>query len=99
MLKSVVWSYKDSKPIFLEKDRFYIVRSEKELDKLIESLMDLDAVTSPDLPKDVKYPIYLELVNLSFGPNLIWVEKAVVQQAINKAEKALKVFKQKGKIS
>jgi len=98
MLKSVVWSYKNKQQFFVQKDRFYVINSHKELDKLIDSLMDIDAVTSFDLPQDVKFPIYVELENLSFGPSLIWVEKAVVQKAIDKAQKELKTLKQKGKL-
>ncbi len=96
MLKSTVWTYRNKKQVFINADRFYVANSKKELDKIIYSLTDIDAVTHPTLPDDVKYPIYLELENLSFGPSLTWVEKSVVQKAIVETEKSL--LKLKGKL-
>lgn len=89
-MKVNVWSYRNKKQVFFEKDRFYVVKSHDHLNEIIFKLMDIDAVSSTELPKDVKFPVYFELENLSFGPTLVWVEKKVVLKAIEQEQKSLK---------
>lgn len=94
-MKSTIVTYRNKKPYSVQVDKFHVVKNKKELNELIEKLLDIDAVSSPYFPKDevIPFPLYLEVVNNDF-PSLILVEKEVIVQAIKKQEKEIKKLKE-----
>lgn len=88
-MNTIIYTYKNKKPVFFELPRFYKINSAKEYDKLIERLFYIDAVFSPYSPEEVKtYPIYLEL-QAGFSPSLEEVSENHIREQIKAANKLL----------
>jgi hypothetical protein len=82
-MKTIIYTYANMKPVFFELDRYYYIKSEKQLDLLIDKLMDIDAVTSPT---ELKFPVMLELKS-GFSPNLVVADKKAMKSQLVKLQK------------
>lgn len=92
-MKSIFWTFKNKEKIFIERDRFNYVRNKEDYEKLIDDLLQYDAVASPHSPEDsIKYPLVLELKN-GFAPVLEKVNKKDLNKILNNEEKNLKKWK------
>jgi hypothetical protein len=83
-LETTVYSFKNRKPVFYKLQRFYKVKNEKKLDKLINELLDLDidAVASP-CPEDLIFPCVLEMQS-GFSLSLKQVDKTLLKKEVKK---------------
>jgi hypothetical protein len=76
-MKTVIYSFENKKPKFFELDRYYYIKTQKQLDKLIDKLLDIDAVCTPAA---LTFPVVLELKS-GFAPTLVRVShKALVKE-------------------
>lgn len=89
-MKTVIYTYVNRKPKFFTLDRFYVIKNKKQYNQLIETLLDIDAVSSPHDPNTdtVSYPIVLELSS-GFAPNLSEVSKKTVKKEAKKLQKII----------
>jgi hypothetical protein len=92
-MKTIIYTYKNFRPVFFELDRYYLLRTEAEYDVLIDKLLDIDAVTTPDWPKGViPFPVILEL-KAGFTPRLVQANLKKMksqQQELKRLRKSLK---------
>lgn len=89
-MKSVVWTYNDNKkPIVYELDRYYFVKNQRQFDKLVDKLLDIDAVFSP---ADLSYPVILELES-GFSITLKKVKEKDLEKSANKTMHLLNLVK------
>lgn len=88
-MTTIIYSFKNKKPVFYELPRFYKVKSKIELDNLIYKLLDknIDAVASP-CNEDIKYPQFLEL-EAGFALSLKLTSKDKIKELINKAKELI----------
>lgn len=89
-MTTIIYSFKNKKPVFFELQRFYKVKNAKKLDKLIDKLLDLeiDAVGSP-MPEDLSFPCVLELQS-GFSLNLKPVNIKNIKQNIKNLKRLIK---------
>ena len=66
-MKSTVWTYRAEKPKCFLVKRYHYIENQDELNKLIEKLLDIDAVMHP---ADIKFPCMLEVED-GFGVGLV----------------------------
>jgi hypothetical protein len=90
-MKTIIYTFLNKKPIFFEKDRFYIIKNKKQYIDLIDLLMYIDAVSTPHSPHEdkIKYPIILEL-QYGFTPKLILSSDKELKKINIKINKLLK---------
>jgi hypothetical protein len=85
-MKTIIYTFKDGRPAFFERERFYLIKSRRQLDRLVSSLLEIDAVSLPleccEEPK--KFPMLLEL-KAGFAPSLSLAKAS----DISRAQKAL----------
>lgn len=86
-LKTTIYTFKNKKPVFFDLKRFYKVKNQKEMDKVVNNLMNLniDAVSSP-CPEDIVFPAVLELQS-GFSLSLKNVNKKRLRKEIKKLKK------------
>lgn len=82
-MKTIIYTYIDYKPIFFELDRYYHIKNEKQLNLLIDKLLDIDAVSTPI---KLTFPVMLELKS-GFAPRLIIADKRAIKSQLNKLQK------------
>lgn len=85
-MKTTIYTYRNKKVVLITRPRFYVVRNQKELDEVIDGLMDVDAVISP--VGEVPFPAVIELES-GFGPNLLLSTKRQMKKALAQARKEL----------
>lgn len=92
-MKTIVYTYQDQKPVFFELNRFYKISSKREVDRLINSLLNIDAVFTPaSIGK--KFPIFLEL-KPGFACDLKLTNKKQILREIKRAKAVLKLDKKR----
>ena len=70
-MKTIIYTYRNRKPVFFELDRYYLLKTGNEYTALVDMLLDIDAVSVPFFPEDrIKFPVLLEL-KPGFAPHLI----------------------------
>lgn len=86
-LTSTIYSFKNRKPVFFDLKRFHKVKNPKQLDKLINKLLDLsiDAVLSPS-PENISFPAILEMQS-GFGLKLKVVDQKEIKKEIENLKK------------
>lgn len=82
-MKSIIYTFKDFRPVFLEADKYYTVSNQKQLDVLIEQFIDFDAVSTP---AEVSFPVTLELLN-GFTPKFIKANKKNMKSQLKKLQR------------
>lgn len=90
-MKTTVWTYRNKRVVLFEKDKFYFLKSKKDLDSLIEDLLDIDAV-SHNVEDTDSYPMVLKL-KAGFSPQLKKVSlKEYKKELVKASEKILKAL-------
>lgn len=84
-MKTIIYSYKDRKPFFLKLDRFYRVNTKKQLSKLIERFLEIDAVCTP---ANLKLPCILELQS-GFSITFTLANLPALQKELEQASKLI----------
>jgi hypothetical protein len=84
-MKTIIYSYENFKPVFYTLDRYYYIKNQRQLDNLIEKLLDIDAVFHPF---EIKFPVILELRD-GFGPELKIASRAKMKKELNKMQALL----------
>jgi hypothetical protein len=92
VMKTIIYTYENHKPIFFELDRYYLLRSPKDLSHLVDKLLDIDAVTHPE-PKELRYPVVLEL-RAGFTPVLEIVSLSTLKASKRSLKKIIKQLNQ-----
>lgn len=89
-LKTTVYTFKNKKPVFYEVQRFYKVKNESDLDKLINQLLDLniDAVSSPCY-ENLNFPCILEMQS-GFSLKLKEINYKKIEKECTELKKLLK---------
>lgn len=83
-MKTTFYTYRNREKIFVEQNRFYLIKSKRDFDKLVNHLLQYDAVSTPFAPEDkVKYPFLLELQS-GFAPVLTEVTFDYAKRELNK---------------
>lgn len=81
-MKTVIWTFENKRPKTYTMDRYYYLKSKAELDKLIDKLLDIDAVTTP---ANLTFPVMLELQD-GFGPDLVRADHLKMRQELKKLQ-------------
>ena len=87
-MKTIIYTFRDHKPVFFKLDRFYYLKSKPELDKLIGSLLEIDAV-STTFGDEVRFPVVVELVE-GFTPILRLIDGNKVKKELSALKRILK---------
>ena len=88
-MKSYVWTYVEGKPKVFELDRYYLIKNKRQLNKLIDKLLDIDATT---IPGELRFPVLLELES-GFAPTLVEASLPAIRDDVKKLQKLIKEAK------
>lgn len=87
-MKTTIYTYRNEKVVLLEADKYYYVENKKQLDEVIDNLIQIDAVSSPSR---ISYPCILKLKS-GFGCELELADKYDVQRDLAKLKTQLKTL-------
>lgn len=76
---ATIYTYRNRKVVLVQRPEFYFLKDKQDYDKLVDSLLDIDATSSPS---ELKFPCVLRL-ETGFAPNL-------VETSVEEYEKAIK---------
>ena len=88
-MKTIVYTYENTKPVFYELKRYYYLKNKAQLAKLIDKLLEIDAVFHPE---NLKFPVILEL-KAGFTPTLVKADL----KAMKREQKTLKALRNRVK--
>lgn len=92
-METTIYTYVNQRVVLFTRPTFYFLKNQKAFDKLIDKLLDIDAVSSP---ADLKFPCVLKL-EPGFSVNLrkssVKEYEKTLASVIQKAEKELKTIK------
>lgn len=81
-MKALVWTYENKKPKAYLLDKYYYIKNKDEMDRLIDKLLDIDAVSSP---ANLVFPVLLELED-GFAPTLVKAKQRSIMGQLNKLQ-------------
>ena len=84
-MKSLVWSYEDKKPYVVLMDRYHYIENKKQLNKLIDRLLNIDAVS---IPEELTFPVMLEVLD-GFAPTLVKADIYKMRQELKKLQEII----------
>lgn len=87
LLTSIIYTYVDKKKETFEVPRFHFIKSKRQYDKLVDQLLDIDAVSFEDGLGE-SFPVLIEVENNTFGP-IIRYAKISQLEALSKELEAL----------
>lgn len=85
-MKTTIYTYRKKQVVLVEVDKYYHVENKNQLDKVIDSLIEIDAVFTPT---EISYPCILKLKS-GFGCELVVSDTQSVQQDLNKLKKQVR---------
>ncbi len=90
-MKSVIWTFENKRPKIYSIERYHYIENRKQLDKLIDKLLDIDAVSSP---ADLRFPVMLELED-GFAPNLVRADLTKMRHELKNLQKMVDILGRK----
>lgn len=84
---STVYSFRNKRVVLFQKPMFYLVKNKDQLEKVIDSLLHIDAVSSPC---SINFPCVLKLLNNEFAPTLVLSSKKEYLKELKNHNKLLK---------
>lgn len=85
-MKTTIYTYRKKQVVLVEVDKYYHVENKNKLGKVIDSLIEIDAVFTP---LDISYPCILKLKS-GFGCELVVSDTQSVQRDLDKLKKQVK---------
>ena len=90
---SKIYTFRDKKKVWVEVPALVRLKSKKQMEKLVDCLLDIDAVETP--AEDFQFPCVVKILDNTFGPRISQA-KSFNEKDISKISEIKKAVKAAG---